>query len=208
MKGFFSLFVKSFNELKNVKCLAITGIFIAVSMVIETFTIELPYCKINFAFLAIAVVGMMYGPFVCMLSGFACDIVGYLVHPQGAFIPIYIIVAGLQGLIYGIVLYRKRNKYNYILRNNETGKDLDITLFLRAIIARLLDVVVINLLINTKLNMYFGFIPKQAYGEAIVARTAKNVIELIVDLPLMFILLPVAANAFARIMRTKRLKNT
>ena len=82
---------------------------------------------------------------------------------------------------------------------NKTEKSTDITLYLRAILARLTDVIVINLLIQTKLNLHYGFIPQEAYGVAIVARVAKNVIELAIDLPLLFILLPVALKAYQHI---------
>ena len=51
------------------------------------------------------------------------------------------------------------NGHSIQFRNTTTGKEWDITLFLRAVVARLLDVIVINLLINTKLNLHYGFIP-------------------------------------------------
>lgn len=204
MKSFFSLFYASLKELKSIRCIAITGIFITISMVIEAFTIDLVIFKINFAFLAIAVIGMLFGPTVGTIAGFACDIVGFVVHPQGGFIPIYVLVAGLQGLIYGLVLYHKKDQYSYILKNNKTDKMTDITLHIRAIIARLIDVVVINILINTKLNMFYGFIPDEIYIEAVVARTAKNVLELIVDVPLLFLILPITLKAYKRLGKSSK----
>ena len=110
----------------------------------------------------------------------------------------------LQGLIYGLCLYHKMNGHSIQFRNTTTGKEWDITLFLRAVVARLLDVIVINLLINTKLNLHYGFIPEQAYGAAIIARTAKNVIELALDLPMLFILLPIALTAYQRVFRLQK----
>lgn len=199
MKSFFSMFYTSLKELKSIRCIAITGIFITISMVIEAFTIDLVIFKINFAFLAIAVIGMLFGPTVSLVAGFACDIVGFVVHPQGGFIPTYILVAGLQGLIYGIVLYHKKDKFSFLLKNNKTDKLTDITLHIRAIIARVIDVILINILINTKLNMHYGFIPDEIYIEAVVARTAKNVLELIVDIPLLFIILPITLAAYKRL---------
>lgn len=204
MKSFFSMFLKSAKEFKSIKCLSVTGVFIAISMIIEMYSIDLQFFKINFAFLAIAVIGMLFGPTVGLFAGFACDIVGFMVHPSGGFLPAYVIVGGLQGLIYGICLYCKADKHSIMFVNNESGKSLDITLYLRAVCARFLDVIVINLLINTKLNLHYGFIPQEAYGAAIVSRIAKNVIELCADLPMLFILLPVALAAYKRIGSTKR----
>lgn len=202
--GFFSLFLKSAKELKSVRCVATTGLLIAVSMVIEMYTIELPYCKINFAFLAIACIGMLFGPFVGFFSGLACDIVGYIAHPSGAFLLAYVLVAGLQGLIYGICLYNKADNHSIILVNNLTKKHTDITLYLRALLARLLDVVIINLLIQTKLNLHYGFINADTYGAAVIARVTKNVVELVADIPLLFVTLPVILLAYKRIGISRR----
>ena len=195
MKGIFSCFAESAKEFTKLRSLVITALFIAISMIIEAFSIDLQFAKLNFAFLAIAVIGMLFGPCMGLVAGFACDIVGYLVHPTGGFLPAYILVAGLQGLI---------NGHSIQFRNTTTGKEWDITLFLRAVVARLLDVIVINLLINTKLNLHYGFIPEQAYGAAIIARTAKNVIELALDLPMLFILLPIALTAYQRVFRLQK----
>ncbi len=199
MKSFFSMFKNSAKEFKSIKCLSVTGIFIAISMIIEMYSIDIQFAKINFAFLAIAVIGMLFGPTVGLFAGFACDIVGFMVHPTGGFLPAYVLVAGLQGLIYGICLYHRADGHSIVSVNNVSGKSTDITLFIRAVIARFLDVIVINLLINTKLNLHYGFIPSEAYSTAIVSRIAKNVIELCVDLPLLFVLLPVALSAYKRI---------
>ena len=198
--SFFSMFKKSALELKSVRCLTLTGILIALSMLLEMFSINLQVVKINFAFLAVAMIGMLFGPTVGFMAGLACDVVGFIASNQSqGFFPIYVLVAGLQGLIYGVCLYHKNDEHSLKLVNNKTGREYDITLYVRAVIARLIDVIFINLLINTKLNMHYGFIPKQAYTEAIIARTAKNVIELAADLPLLFVLLPVALMAYRRI---------
>ncbi len=194
MKSFLNLFKDSAAELKRISCLTITGVFIAVSMMIESFTIEIPYAKLNFAFLAIAVIGLLFGPTVSFISGGLCDIVGFIVHPQGGFLPVYILIAMLQGLIYGICLYRKSPwmiKRSYRKLSN-------VAIYICAVIARILDVVIINLLINTKANMHYGFIPETAFWEAVSARLIKNVVELAADIPMLFILLPFALMLYRR----------
>ena len=195
MKSFFSMFGKSAKELANPVNLVKVAMLIAISMVLEMFTVELPFAKVNFSFLANATIGMLFGPAVGLLSGLACDIVGFIAHPTGSFMPVYTLVAGLQGLIYGIVLYSKTNG-QWMASAEEGGKTdakgIKVSLFIRAVIARLLDVVIINLLINTKLNLYFGYIHADSYSAAIVARVVKNALELAADLPLLFIILPAA----------------
>lgn len=205
--GFFSLFVKSFKELKTVRCIAVTSILIAVSMVIEMYSIDFQYFKINFAFIAIASIGLLFGPSVGFIAGCACDIVGVMVHPSGGFLPIYVLVGGLQGLIYGICLYHRADSHSILWFNNLTKKSMDITLYLRAILARLLDVIVVNLLIQTKLNLHYGYINADTYGAAVIARIAKNVIELVADIPLLFVILPVILMAYKKIGSTRRVAN-
>lgn len=180
-------FKKSANEFKNLRCIVVTGLLIAVSMALETFTIEIPYAKVNFAFLAIAIIGMFFGPTVGLAAGFLCDIVGYIARPSGGFLFVYVLIAMLQGLIYGIVLYKK------------TG----VKLLPFAVIARLLDVIIINLCLNTIANMHYGFIPKAALGEAISIRIIKNAVELFADIPLLFVILPAVLLAYTRIFRPK-----
>ena len=90
------MFLKSAKEFKDIRALAVTGMFIAVSMIIEKFSINLSFAKINFAFLAIAVIGMLTGPVMGFAAGLICDIVGYLASPTGAFLPVYTLVAGVK----------------------------------------------------------------------------------------------------------------
>lgn len=194
MKSFLNLFKDSAAELKKISCLTITGVFIAVSMMIESFTIEIPYAKLNFAFLAIAVIGLLFGPTVSCISGGLCDIVGFMVHPQGGFLPVYILIAMFQGLIYGICLYRKSP---WMIKRSDS-KVSNVAIYICAVIARILDVVIINLLINTKANMHYGFIPETAFWEAVSARLIKNVVELAADIPMLFILLPFALMLYRR----------
>ena len=203
MKSFFSMFAKSAKELTKIRTLTITGIFIAVSMVLEMYSIDLPYAKINFAFLAIAVIGMLFGPTVGFMAGLICDVVGYMVHPTGGFLPVYTLVAGLQGLIYGMCLYTKNDGHSILVRFKDTGKETDITLFLRALLARFLDVIIINLVLNTALNLHYHFIHEDSLSAALIARIAKNVIELTADIPLLFILLPAALAAYRRLGGTR-----
>ena len=152
MRDFLSVFTDSAKEFTKVRSLVTTSLLVAVSMVIEMFSIDIGFAKLNFAFLAIAIIGMLFGPCMGMMAGFACDIVGYLAHPSGGFLPAYVLVGGLQGLFYGLFLYQKWSGHSIQFVSNKTGKTTDITLYLRAIVARLADVIIINLLIQTKLK--------------------------------------------------------
>ncbi|MGN0622208.1 MAG: folate family ECF transporter S component [Porcipelethomonas sp.] len=204
MKRFFGLFVQSFKEIagKNkITCIVVTGLLVAVSMAIEAFTIEIPFAKINFAFVAIAAIGMLYGPSVAFFAGGMCDILGYIVHPDGAFLPLYTLIGMFQGLIYGIVIYRKWGN----ISDENTNNGRKITEFtVRLIAARLLDVIIVNLCMNTWTNMHYEFIPEQAFYVAVSTRLVKNLLQLVADIPLIIVILPVILMVYSRTIEKKR----
>ena len=53
---------------------------------------------------------------------------------------------------------------------------------IRLIIARVIDVVVINLVCNTAANFHYGFLRDKTLSAAIIARVTKNLLELPVEL--------------------------
>ncbi len=208
MKKIAAMFSDSAKEFGNVLSLCITAVFIAVSMGLELLSVDVGFKKINFAFIAIAVIGMLFGPSVGFVAGLVCDLVGFMVHPTGSFLPVYTLVAGLQGMIYGICLYPKGTPLTITLTNPFTKKkwEGDALFLVRIIAARLLDVLIINLLLNTALNMHYGFIPKEAFHVAIAGRLTMNLAELLVDIPLLITILPLALVTYRTTrMRTKRI---
>ena len=195
MKSFVSMFQRSCKEFGDLRTLTMTGLFIAISMIIEKFTINLPLFKINFAFLAIAVIGMLGGPAVAFAAGMICDVVGFIANPTGAFLPEFTIIAGIQGLIYGILLYHKQDSLR-LFGQNET-----VSLCIRAVIARLLDVALVNMLLNTYFGVLRGFFPGKSFSTVFMGKLLKNVLELVADVPLLIVLLPAILLAYRQIMR-------
>lgn len=189
----------------NILNLVTAAMLMAVSMVIESLTIQIsPSLKINFAFLALAALGMLFGPSIGFIAGGMCDVLGFLVHPQGGFLPLYTLIGCLQGLIYGLVLYRRWGK----LEDTSIGKGKKYGEFaVRLIVARMLDVIIINLCLNTMANMHYGFIPQQAFGAAVAARFVKNALELAADIPLLFILMPAVLALYERTLGKYQIKN-
>lgn len=197
MKKVCSAFSQSAAELKELRSVIVTGLLIALSMVIEGFTINLGFAKINFAFLAIAAIGMLYGPSVSFFAGAICDVLGYLVAPDGTFFPLYTLIGAAQGLIYGLIAYRK-----YVKR---TGSPRLAEAMIRLFIARILDVAVINLVCNTAANFHYGFLSDRTVGAAIAARVAKNLIELPFDLILIAAILPAVLAAYEQVFKKQRI---
>ncbi|MDR0984062.1 MAG: folate family ECF transporter S component [Ruminococcus sp.] len=205
------MFLKSFKEFKSVYGIAVMGLLIGISMMLETFTISFPMFKINFAFLSVAAIGMLFGPVVGIFGGMLSDVLGWVVHPDGPFLPLYTLVGGLQGFIYGYVLYHKNKETNFFGKKktpeftlkNKSEKLGGKSFVAKVIIARLLDVVVINMFINTYLNIHYGFIPYESMTFIIATRTVKNLLEFVVDVPMLLVVLPAAFVAYKTVVRKR-----
>ena len=98
-------------EFRNVRVLALSGLVCAMAIVLESMPIYLlgPSLKIYFSYLAVSLGCMCYGPLVGMAVGGVIDSVGFLLAGYGEpYFPGYLITAILSGLIYGVMLYRRK----------------------------------------------------------------------------------------------------
>jgi ECF transporter S component (folate family) len=185
----------SSREFKNLRSLVITAVLIAISTVIETFTIDITaVLRINFAYLAVATIGMLTGPTMGFFAGMICDITGYFVHPGGfAFDIRYAFLTGVTGFIYGMFLYCKTYKTDIAAYKNQA-------LYIRIIISRIIDVILINVIANTTLLMGYSMKYEQDQGilQILIARVGKNLIQLSIDFPLMFAVLPAMLLAYLK----------
>ena len=179
----FSIFKRSFCELKNIRCLTTTGVLIAMYIVLEIFCcIDTGIFKINFAFLALAAIGMLYGPTVAMLAAIPCDLLAAACRGYTLMI-IFTVVAVVEGLIYGLFLYGfdKRKKAAQIALIG---------------ISRTTVVIICNIVMNT-LFTYYGtmlmsglpYSTKYGLGEYFIIRITKNAIELPGDIVLIYMVL-------------------
>ena len=115
-------------ELRSLRCITVTGILIALDIVLKMVSIKISAdLKITFAYLALATVGMLYGPTVAFLAGVVTDLIGFMMSSDGGFSPLFTLIEAIGAMIYGIFLYdlkplRLRN--NLITENarNDTGK--------------------------------------------------------------------------------------
>ncbi len=141
MKNFLSNFKSSAAELKNVRCLTVTGILVAVFIVLDMFSFRpVEYIKFNFAFIALAAVGMLFGPVPAVMAAIAGDLIGCILSGQAPIVPLSV-TAMLEGFLYGIMLYKKNG----------------MKLVIFSIVSRVIDSAVICLLLNTAILMHFGF---------------------------------------------------
>ncbi len=76
----------------------------------DGFAIRLELMKFNFGFVTVIMAAILYGPWASVAVGALGDILGLLLFPVvGAPNPIFTIIAGVNGLIYGLCLYSKKD---------------------------------------------------------------------------------------------------
>ena len=171
MKSFFALFSESFHELKKLRNLTVLAMLMALQLVLSLYaSIQLSdSLKLSFAFIASAVIGMLYGPFCAGLIGGLVDVLQAVIRPTGPFFPGFTVTAILTGIIFGCFLYKNRPT------------------LARIILAK----TCVNLFMNVLLNSYWLYV---LYGYGFFAllptRALKNLILLPVEALLLYLLLP------------------
>ena len=97
------------KELKNLRMLTLAAIVVALRIVLGGVRIPLgDNLNIFFGYLINSLGSAIYGPVVALLSGFATDILGYFVRPDGAFFPGYVLSTMLGSFFYALFFYRAR----------------------------------------------------------------------------------------------------
>lgn len=91
-----------------VQMIVILAFLTALDIILERFlSISVWNMRIGFAFLPIAIAGVLYGPVPAALVGAAGDILGMLLFPSGPYFPGFTLTAALTGAVFGIFLYNK-----------------------------------------------------------------------------------------------------
>ncbi len=200
MKSFFSLFSDSAMELKKVSTLTVSGLFIALSVVLRNLTINVSAdLRINFAFIGIMIIGMLYGPIVSVLGSVSIDIIGYFLDGFKARDYNFglLLVKIISGLIYGIMLYKKA-----------TNKSL----IVNTVVARIIVVLICQLILNSIVLYYcyqnknFPFMSSSewsAFGIWMLPRLIKNGIMLPIEIALSVMILPIAKQSYIKVFKRK-----
>lgn len=174
---------ESLNEFKNVRVLALCGIFMALSVALKfVASIDIgQYIRIGVSDLPGMAVSALFGPAVGGIFWGMLDIVKYLVAPTGPYFPGFTISAALNGVIFGVILYKK-----------------NITIP-RVFMAQLVSKVVVSLLINTAwLSILYG----NAFLAMLPARIVTNAIMLPIDTALMYIVVTFVYKMWNRVAYT------
>lgn len=163
-------------EFRNVRVLAFSGLVCAMAMVLETMPIYLlgPTLKIYFSFLAVSLGCMCYGPLVGIMAGAVIDSVGFLISSYGEpYFPGLMISAMLSGLIYGVMLYRRK--------------------------PTVWRIILTRLIINYDINVLLGSVWKaMLYGKGYLYYATSGLVKNTIMLPIEVFLMWVVLNAAVR----------
>ncbi|WP_042354886.1 folate family ECF transporter S component [Bacillus rubiinfantis] len=149
------------------KQITVTGLLVALNLVLNQMTLSLgPTLEIGFAFLPIALLAYLYGPINAGIASAAADVIGFFLRPNGFFFPGFTLNAIVMGVIYGLVLHKKK-----------------VTLT-RIIIAVLLEMIIVNLIL-TPIWL------KIMYGSSLFAlpRIIKTIVLLPINVGLLYMLI-------------------
>lgn len=97
------------GTLRQPRLLAVSSLLLASSIAIASVFIPLPAnLRVYFTFLPKALCGAICGPVCGLVFGAAADLLGYVIHPTGAYFFGYTISSMTGLLIYGLGLFRAK----------------------------------------------------------------------------------------------------
>ena len=186
----FQMFKESAKELRSLRCITVTAMLIALDIALKSVTIPLgESLKISIAFLALATIGMLYGPTVSLMAGIITDLVGFLIFPVGGgFNPLFTIVEATGAMIYGMFLYNLTFA-RVDLKNIKNNSSKTIRQVVRIILAKVTVVVICNLLLTPMANILAGYWTVETALVKFPARFIKNCIQCPVDCILLIVVL-------------------
>ena len=174
------IFCGSARELAHFPNVVGAGMLLAISIVLSTFvTITItPTLKLGVAYLATAMLGMIFGPVLGGLTAGLGDLIKFMIKPDGMFFPGFTLNAILGAVVYGMFFYKTH-----------------VTLT-RAIIST----IVVNLFLNIGLNtLWLSILTGDGYILLLVSRAWKNIALLPIEITLLFVVLRTVASLLPKI---------
>ena len=159
--------------------LVFTAFMIALEIVLSKIvSVNISFLRIGFGFLPIAILAIMYGAWWSGIAYAIGDVIGGFLFPTGAFFPGFTVTALLTGIIFGLVLHKKK------------------VTFKRALVASTLVCVLCNLLLNT---YWLTFIIGKGFKVLLASRAIKELISI----PAMAILIVAVDKALYAVIHKK-----
>ena len=147
---------------KNKKII-LTAVLLTMLIILSRFlSIKTPILKVSFAFVPTMLCAIWLGPKWTVLLNVLGDVIGATLFPTGPYFIGYTISTGLAGLIYGLLLYKKKT-------NSFTDKEF----IIRVIISVVLVAIIVNMGLNT---LWTSITSGKAFQVLFVTRIVKQLI--------------------------------
>lgn len=168
MRRYARLAADSLKELKRMPVLTACGLFAALAVVLNMFTINIgSTIKISFSGIPNQLADWLFGPVAGGILAGVLDVVKYLIRPDGAFFPGFTLSAVLAAVIYGFSYYQRPLS------------------FPRVLVTKGIVAVVVNILLNTLwLDMLYG----KGFFALLPGRALKDLIMWPIDSVIFFFL--------------------
>ena len=175
------IYKDSAREFTRLTSIAGVGMVLAVSIVLSFFSFYVTETlRIGPAYLATAMLGMLYGPVTGGIAAGLGDILKYLIKPSGPFFPGYTLTALLGGVVYGSFLYKNK------------------VTVLRCVLSKTFINIFLNLGLNT---LWSSILYGKAFFAILIPRVYANVALLPLQIVLLYALLKAISVLLPRIQR-------
>lgn len=173
---------------KNKKII-LTSVLLAMQIILSRFlSIKTPIVKISFAFVPTMLCATWLGPKWTVLLNVLGDVIGATLFPTGPYFVGYTISTAIAGLIYGLLLYKKKS-----------DSFSDKIFIFRVIIAILL----VNLIVNLGLNTLWTSITSgKAFQAILVTRLIKQLIMIPINVAIITFIEKILRKSFDTYIRS------
>ncbi len=151
-------------SIKRPQTLAVCAMLIALNVALGYFSIDVTaYLRIGFGFITLPVVTTLFGPLAGCVAGMLQDLVSFIIKPTGGYLFTLTLNVGISGMIYGLMLYKKK-----------------IT-FARILLTKLVIIIVVNIILNS-----IGLAP--TVGSGLIGILPSRIIKNLLLLPIQSII--------------------
>lgn len=186
MKRMKQQFVDSWHELKHLKTIVVTAMFIAIGVILGFYfsVMITSSIRIGFSFIANELTALMFGPVVGGIMGGVTDVIKYLLKPQGPFAPGLTFNAILAAVIYGVMFYKRPISFPRILA------------------AKVIVAIVVNLFLGT---YWLQFIIGKGFWALLPGRAIKQLVVVPIESVIFYFVAKTLAKT--RVISTVKAKN-
>jgi ECF transporter S component (folate family) len=162
------------KENKNTNMIVTIAFLIALEIILTRFlSINLPYLRMGFGFLPVAMIGILYGPLWAGAAYALGDILGMMIFPTGPYFPGFTVSAFLTGVTFGFFLYNRTVTWKKVV----------------------IPSAIVLLIINLGIDTYWLTI---LLGKGYLALLPARIIKTVLAFPIQVTLIPFVYNRLLR----------